>query len=501
MKQSANIFRKDAAQLSPQILMPLFTLTLFTVLEASSWGSGPRLITSTSALTGVLILLFCMTWVVLIISLIQAERLVGLNQFWTTRPYEWPKLIVAKCYFLLAFLYLPLIVSQVILLHQARLSIVQSIPALLHNLLLFTILFVLPAVCAAALTRSIAQAMMVLLVLLSMLVGVASFPALFKELAPRSLLPVQLGLIAVVLFAAVINQYRSRTTSRSLSILTLAPALTLLLQVAVPGTSLAAHEYKLSTSDSPVSVRFDPNPLRALGSSVPNNPNTRLFLHLPLLIMGLEPGASFVLEGHRLNLTDANGYRWRSPWLSESGTLASNSPSGQLTAYSEFSIPRDVYDRLDSGLVSIRIDFALTQLRDQPPVETTLSTAGYPIPRLGFCLLDESYSVINCRSDDGERSRFAVQTFRKIGPCTAPDAKLDPTFGMVGNFGPGFMLPHISSVDVMELQLSAPTRAGYLCPGLPIKFVEERVQGRVQIEMSDARIHLSDYIGSVKVNR
>ena len=173
MNQSLNILRKDAAQMLPQLSVPLFTLALFTVLEAKSWGSGPPLLLSTAGLTNVLVLLFCMTWVVLIISLVQAERLVGLNQFWTTRPYEWPRLFAAKCYFLLAFLYFPLLVSQVILLHQARLSIVHSVPALFYNLLLFTAVFVLPVLCAAAVTRSIGQAMLVLLVLLSMLVRVA----------------------------------------------------------------------------------------------------------------------------------------------------------------------------------------------------------------------------------------------------------------------------------------------------------------------------------------
>ena len=437
-----------------------------------------------------------MIWVVLITSLIQAERLVGLNQFWTTRPYEWSKLIAAKCYFLLAFLYLPLVVSQILLLHQAHLSIAQSIPALLHNLLIFTVVFVLPVVCAAALTRSIGQAMLVLLVFIAMLAAVASFPTQFKGLAPRSLLPLQLFLIAAVLLAALINQYRNRTTGRSLNILVLAPVLTLLLQVTVPGTSLAAYEYPLPTSPAPVSVQFDSNPLRAFGTPLPSDPDTRLF-HLPLLLSGIGSSTSFALDGHRLTLTGTNGYQWQSPWLSQAGTLASSQSSGQITAYSEFSIPKSVYDRLAGSPVSLHIEFALTQLQDQPPVESTLSTAGARIPGLGFCLLDETYSVVNCRSAFPALPRFAIETFRKLGPCTFPDAAVDPSFGLVGNSGSVSLLPHISSVAVTPLQLSFP--AGYLCPGLPIKFVEERFQRRLRIEMPAATIELKDYVGSTKV--
>jgi len=499
MNQSINIFRKDAAQMLPQLLMPCLTLALFTALESRNWSSGPPLILSTAAVTNVLLLTFCLTWVILIISLIQAERLVGLNQFWTTRPYVWHRLIAAKCCFLLAFLHLPLVVSQIILLHHARLSIVQSIPALLHNLLLLTLVLVLPVVCAAALTRSIGQAMLVLLALLSLLVAVASFSTLFKELAPRSLLPLQLLLITAVLASALINQYRNRTTRRSLYLLTLAPVLTLLLQVTVPGTSLAAHGYQLSADDSPIAVRFDNNPLRTYGTSVPSDPNTQLFLHLPLLLSGMQPGTSFVLEGHRLTLTGANGFTWQSPWLSQAGTLASGKPSGQLTGFSEFSIPRRVYDRLSTGPVSVSMDFALVQLQDQNPIRSTLTTSGETIPQLGFCELDETYSAINCRSALHTPPRFSVQTFRKAGPCTDPNAKLDPTFGSFGDAGSGSFLPHISSVEVAPLQLNGPARVGYLCPGLPITFVEKRFQRRLQIHMPAASIHLSDYIGSIKI--
>jgi hypothetical protein len=325
----------------------------------------------------------------------------------------------------------------------------------------------------------------------------------------------QIGLITAALLVALINQYRSRTTRRSLYILMLAPVLTLLMQVTVPGTSLAAHDYPLPSGHPPVSVEFDKNPLRAFGiTSLPaqgsnplvfaarraiSDPAASLLVHLPLLDSGIEPGTSFALDGHRLTLIGANGYTWRSPWLSESGMLVPPQLSDPFPASSDFLIPRSVYDRLGSGPVSVRIDFALVQLQDQPPIRSTLSTVGDTVPALGFCALDESYSVINCYSAFRDPPRFTVQTFRKIGLCTAPGAEIDPWFGLVRNFGSGSGLPHIGSVNVTPLQLRAPTRAGYLCPGLPITFVEQRFQRRLQIQMPIASIHLSDYIASVKL--
>jgi hypothetical protein len=514
MNQSINIFRKDAAHLLPQLSLPIFTLTLFTVLESKSWVAGPLTFFSTPALTNVLAALFFMAWAILIVSLVQAERLVGLNQFWTTRPYEWHRLIAAKCLSLLAFLYLPLIVSQMIILHQAHLPMLQSIPELLHNLLLLTAIFVLPVACAAALTRSIVQAVMALLVCLAMVVALVFF-ATSKDLTPRMLMPLLIVLIAAVLMVAIANQYRRRTTDRSLCLLAAAPVLVALLLVSVPGRSLGAFEYHPPAGAPPVSVQFDSNPLRAFGnpanvirnppdaarshaSDLVADPGKDLLLHIPLLVSAVDPEATFALDGHRITLTGADGTAWQSPWLAEVGMLAPPSTAAPFPASADFSIPRSVYARLGDGPISIRIDFALTQLQNQAPIRTTLSTSGEMIPSLGFCSLDESYETIVCRSAFRNPPRFAVATSRKIGPCTAQDAQVDPALGAIGDAEPSSLLPHVTAVDTVPVQLSFTNKAAYLCPGTPITYTEKRVRAHIEVQMPAATVRLSDYVASVR---
>lgn len=499
MNQSMNIFRKDTGLLRIEILVSITMLALFTVLAPGSWAWEPPILFSVSSLVNSLAVLLCLTWIILIISLVQAERLVGLNQFWTTRPYEWPKLMAAKFCFLLAFLYLPLIASQVVLLHRAELPIVHSLPTLLLNLVLFTVAFVLPVVCAAALTRSIARALLMLLALLAVLVGLASLAISFIKLTPQILLPLQIGITGAVLVAALANQYRFRTTLRSFYILIIAPTLVLLAQVTMTGTSLAAIEYPTSTHGPSLSIRLDSDPLREFGGTVSNHANEKLLLHIPLLLDSeIEPGTSYRLDGHRLTLTGADGYTWRSPWLSESGMIAPASASPKITANSVFAIPRVAYDHLSSRPVTIRVAFALAQLQDEPPVASTLSTVGNEIPGLGSCLLDESYSVISCRSAFREPLLFGVQTFRKVDTCLTQNAAVDPTYGLVGDSKPGFVIPHISSVVATPLELGISRRGGYFCPGLPITFVEKRSQRRLRVETPASTIDLKKYIGSVR---
>jgi hypothetical protein len=501
MNQSINILRKDAYLLWPEITISIVLLALFTVIEPKGWVVGPPMLLSMAALANVLTLALCMSWAVMMISLIQAERLVGLNQFWTTRPYEWPKLIAAKCYFLLALLYLPLVVSQAILLHLAGIPVPESIPAMLHNLLLLTIALVLPICCAAAITRSIGQALLALLAFGAMLAGIEFYATSFRTLAPHALVSTQIGIAAVLLIAALANQYRYRATARSLFILTLAPALIVLLQAVLPGTPLAVQGYATPGARSPIAVQFDMDPQRATGSPLSSAPNARPLLHLPLLVSGVASDSSIGLDGHKLTLVGADGYRWQTPWLAESGMIGRGSGdaarSSAVTAYSEFEVPREVYARLAGGPVLVRIAFAVVPFGDQPATHSTLSVAENAVPGLGSCALDESYSYLSCRSAFHQPPNFIIQTERRLGPCKDEAARTEPATGEMGD-SRAPALPHISPVVVNSVRLST-LRPGFLCPGLPIDYVERRMAGRVKVETPAASLDLKRYVGSIRI--
>jgi hypothetical protein len=420
--------------------------------------------------------------------------------------------MAAKGMFVLAWLYLPLAVAEMVLLWRAHLPVFASIPALVLNLLLLTAAFVLPVMCVAAVTRSIAQAMVVLMIVFAALSVAGTLSALFEALAPRSLVAVQMGIVAVVFAAALVNQYRTRKMRRSFWIMMLAPALTMVLQLTVPGTQVAASGYARATDDVGLAVRFDDNPLRVFGSgsasvqdsrgplrsigrSLTGGPGDNVFVHLPLLVSGTQPGTSLSLEGHRLKLTGADGYAWQSPWLSELGMIAPSAAGGEQPGFAEFLIPRKVYDRLSGGPVAVQIDFAVAKLEDEPAFRTKLSTEGETIPGLGFCTLDESYSGVNCRSAFRDPPRFAIESYRKM-PCTAADSAANPALGVAGSLEPRSVLPSISPVVATGLGLNSPRAAGYLCPGMPIEFVEKRVVDRSRVEMRAATIDLKRYVGT-----
>ena len=489
MNQTINIMRKDARQLWPEILSSIAVLFLFTVLEPRSWHQQQSFFLFLGPRSSALVALLFAAWGLTIVRLVQAERLVGLNQFWTTRPYEWPKLIAAKGLFLLLFLYLPLVLAQLFLLYHAHLPILENTPLLLWNLLLLTAIFVFPLACFGALTSSFSQAMMALLGTVVAVVVAASFDTpRFKDLAPRSLVPAQFVLLATILIAALLHQYCTRKAQRSVAILALAPLLILLTQITVPGTSLAARDYIRPANPQPVTIQFDQNPLRKSVRLPLNTPDKALFIHLPLTASQIAPGTSFHRDGVRFTLTGANGYRWQSMWRVEDGIIGRGIVSPEFSTFAEIPLPREVYDQLATGPVSVSVEFALEQFQTQPPIKDTISTDGNSVPNLGFCALNDSYERIYCRTAFHEPNYFVVDTFRKRGPCTQP-GNLDPQYALLGTKLPSANTLHVSPVLVEGVSLSS-----NLCPGTPISFVYKKLQRRLQVEMPVATIELKDYL-------
>jgi hypothetical protein len=200
-------------------------------------------------------------------------------------------------------------------------------------------------------------------------------------------------------------------------------------------------------------------------------------------------------------LTSATGATWESPWIAGGGMFAGALNTTRSTAFEEFSIPRAAYERLGDGPVTLKIDFALVELRDQAPFQLTVSTHGDLAPGVGFCALDEAYAAIQCRSAFRGSDYFAVSTFRRPGPtCVGPPAPLEPAYGFIGDPRATPASLHISPVLVGGLHLGGGSgRTATLCPGTPIAFVEKRPERRIEVQMPGTSIELKDYVGAVKV--
>src|ERR1019366_9663654 len=125
MKQILHIFVKDARHQWLEILLSL-AVTLALVLTCRSrWHTGAVLYASflpfgsMSDLPALLVLVVALSWWLLISPVIHEEKLVGDRQFWITRPYEWKKLLAAKVLFAIAWIGVPYLLVQALMLAEA----------------------------------------------------------------------------------------------------------------------------------------------------------------------------------------------------------------------------------------------------------------------------------------------------------------------------------------------------------------------------------------------
>ncbi len=156
MRQALHIFAKDARHFWMEISISLVVTALFAWLYPNMWiprinrGGGMNLQTLATIAMGLVLA----SWWILITRVVQEENLVGDQQWWITKPYEWPQLLGAKALFVLAFVAAPLICAQGAMVVEAGFRPWHYLPGMGFDLLLIAGVVVLPLLAMAAVTSS-----------------------------------------------------------------------------------------------------------------------------------------------------------------------------------------------------------------------------------------------------------------------------------------------------------------------------------------------------------
>ena len=157
MGQAIHIFKKDVRHLRFEIAIALTVAALFAFIETKHALWPVDAVYSNTSVSYLALLLLPVAWWMLIGRAIHDEALPGDRQFWITRPYSWRSLLSAKLLFILAFVNLPMLTAQIVIVDAYGFSIGAELPGLLWNQMLLTIVFVLPILAMSALTDGFVQ--------------------------------------------------------------------------------------------------------------------------------------------------------------------------------------------------------------------------------------------------------------------------------------------------------------------------------------------------------
>jgi hypothetical protein len=503
MSQIFHIFKKDVRHFWPEILISLALTVAFVrvniVLLANSGGFDNPSLSIVAVLLNVLV---PVSWWVLSGRLIHDESLVGDSQFWVTRPYHWHYLLAAKTLFLIAFLYLPIFIAQVVLLAAAGFHPLAYLSGIFYNLVLLTTVLVIPIAAIATVTPNFARFTLTLLggfaYIGLILWAISSIPFLHGSNFPNPYEgKLAFSLAACTFLVVIALQYATRRTWRSRWLLLALPFLLIVCGLAWPIQTLAHRLYPAlhDGEQSPVQLALDPDPTRQ--ESDPALPWTKqTYLLLPLTVAGV-PAENYIRsEAIQVSIEGPNGLRWNSDWQ---GITQGYLPN---TVRSLIDIPIDpkFLNRVQASPVTVTVVFALVQLRADTSVTTQAGEQDFSIPGGGLCTASHLRGAFPlCRFAMSEPKLTFVTSRWSDGICSQTSLASSGTLGDVwlGSIDPSIAEFGLDPVKIMALTFSNqprdPQHPTFICPGTPITATPYSVVRRFQNTLTLPNLDLTKY--------
>ncbi len=384
MRQSLHIFKKDARHLWFEVAVVLIAVAAFAFV-----GAGRAHGANDYAAWTLVTILLPLAWWTLIARAIHAEALPGDRQFWITRPYAWKSLLLAKALFIIAFINVPMLLADAIIVHAYGLHPLSTqLPGLLWTQVLLTVVFLLPIAGLSAITTGFVQLMFAVLAPLV-------FALLVAIVAPRTALGDVLGpflgpfewvnsyyaflVIAVGALAILFWQYSRRRTTATRALTIGIAILAIVGTLAIPWPAAFAVQSLVSrqrADSASVRVALDSgDSARAITER-----NDRVRIILPLDITGLPHNTAAKVEGFFVTLEAPDGTLWKS----KSILPASDILSGREFAL-DTTVNRTFYLKVKDEPLRVRGSLYLTLFGDPQTSNIPFGNRPVTVPRVGAC--------------------------------------------------------------------------------------------------------------------
>jgi hypothetical protein len=509
IKQILAIFRKDARHLWAEIAISLALQVALVILYPRQWRvPGAEAVSSSfggfathAGATGqLLVLLLPVSWWVLLARLVHTERLAGDTQFWITRPYRWPLLLSAKLLFVAAFVYLPLLIAQSILLGMAGFNPLAHVPGLLFNAFLLSTFLILPLLALSALTSNIARMTLTVLGVLLYFAGVSVLAGLVPRLASSPALVSGSLFFALLLCGAgaiILVQYARRRTRTAWSVLA---AMALLLGSTAfydIGQPFVNRAYPPLAENGTAAAQFTYG-LNAMSKPVAHGTAHSGFVEvaIPVHITGISAGSVVIPAALKVTLDVPGNALWESPWRT---TTPEKLLPGSSDTVFRFAMPRQIYEQFRNAPASLRITFAVDQAHAVRNTTIALPGSRFEVPGFGMCTPITGWDGqpitigIGCLSPLRQPDLTYI-TAQWRDNCHSSDSNAQSAITGYGWAGSLDSAPaDFNLVSVWQVPMSFTNSWRYsdqlvhmrqLCPGAPLSFTTYKLESRTRIDLS-----------------
>jgi hypothetical protein len=511
MNQILHIFKKDTRRHWPEIVISLALLGLFARHESHPWAHSlnPYSIRSYFSLVSGRVIgpALVISWLFLVLRVIQSEPLVGDRQWWTTKPYVWWHLLLAKLFFIFVFISVPLFHTQLFLLHSAGFSVLSNVGGVFLMQFTLPLILVLATLALASLTKNLAQALLGIgIVIVCIIAGVwldSRFSDRFMHDTPKLLDLLGSGFALLPLVVIPIWQFARRRTGASRGTLAACCGISFALSFIPTGNHVEQSNPLVALKDAPAQFSIPPIPESA------GNKRTSPFLNLikivpltiPIHVSGVAPGTLLRVDGIKLSSNSSDNVHWEGGWYGEYAEIWPEDQQKQLG----YGVKTKEYEEIKSKPLNLQIQLLLSEYQESGPRTLVLPPEPFRDSDLGICRIGRGffgalecikpfrspvyvarYDGANspCKLPQKENARLVVSySWQPPNNDFLPSADLNPIVTHGLNFRPVSLIREDTGSDSTAIP-------GVLCPGAEIQLSHPilRRQFRVEFDLPNTRL-------------
>jgi hypothetical protein len=511
MNQILHIFRKDARRHYAEILISLVLLALFTHRQLQFWLEGNESVHVGSLMffqiTRLITPILVLFWAFLIVRVVQAESLVGDRQWWTTKPYDWWKLLLAKLLFIFVFISIPLMLVQLFLLHHAGYSIFPNLRGVLLMQFTLPLLVILFSLVLACLTRNLSQAMLGVGLVLVVMIAVSWLSSELTRNTMDESSKFSQAIQGFLTFGSVILvpiwQFARRKTWASRGTLVASFGVATLISLIPSGHSVEQSHPLVAAKDSPVQFAIPAIPEAKKGQAVWPDYMSTAALIIPANVSAVAPGTMVLIDGINITSDSPEDSNWSRGW---SGQYLQVWPEDQRKDLT-YALKRKEYEGIKSKPLNLHIQLLLSEYQETDPRTLLVPISVFRDSYLGICRVTPlAPNAIQCLKPFQSRSyiaRFDAPNSHCAPPKEYPRSNLavayawqppgaeflaDPGLNPMVDYSLTFN--SVSRVSNPNASTQPAYSVATLCPGAEIRLARPvfKRQLRIQLDLPNTRL-------------